>query len=163
MSTKYIPRRWSTPILNNKQYHKNVTINCHFLVKAPLSLSLSLFGYQSRKQWKQCLRLEKSIVFRTCFANFTINPVDSVHLQPMYSFKEKGKKKKSLKILIKWPKEENDISVKFPPSLDYVQGCSPRLSEGEGLASSFISHNENYTYFQRGFYPPSLKCSINTN
>ena len=82
----------------------------------------------------------------------------------MYSFKEKKKKKKkSLKILIEWPKEENDIWVKLPPSLDYVQGHSPALSEGEGLASSFISHNDNYTYFQRGFYPQSLKCSINTN
>ena len=42
----------------------------------------------------QCLRLEKSIVFRICFAYFTINPVDLVHLHPMYSFKEKEKKKK---------------------------------------------------------------------
>ena len=49
----------------------------------------------------QCLRLEKSIVFRTCFVYFTINPVDLVHLHPMYSFKEKEKKKKkSLEILI---------------------------------------------------------------
>lgn len=40
------------------------------------------------------MRLEKSIVFRICFAYFTINPVDLVHLHPMYSFKEKEKKKK---------------------------------------------------------------------
>lgn len=56
------------------------------------------------------MRLEKSIVFRTCFVYFTINPVDLVHLHPMYSFKEKEKKKKkSLEILIEWPKEEKDI------------------------------------------------------
>ena len=43
VSTKYIPRSWSTPRLNNKpQYHKNITRNCHFLVKAPLFLSLFL-------------------------------------------------------------------------------------------------------------------------
>lgn len=93
VSTKYIPRSWSTPRLNNKpQYHKNITRNCHFLVKAPLFLSRWIPVKETVET--QCLRLEKNIVFRTCCVYFTINPVDLVHLHPMYSFKEKEKKKK---------------------------------------------------------------------
>lgn len=87
---------------------RTFTINSNSLSSKSFSLSLRLFGSHFPDKGTievQCRRLWESTAFRTCFAYFTVNPLDLIYLHAMQfvvESKEASKKeRKTLKISIK--------------------------------------------------------------